>query len=241
MSAARPATMAGKMVFHAMIPTSRILVNRSWDGRTCGERCSPGAEVREANVTLYCLESSSVSASVIPRRTARSAGQTSREVAAQQRGVAMVGEKRRTALDWATATSDSPAYVRHTFARFLRRQASRPSPARPKAARTNVDDSGTCSRSIPLVSVSKSTVKQEHLNYRASREHLHGVNRLTLGDFAYFEPGNSLDLLPQRLGGLIEQLLVELLQFSGRYGVFGEGHFGTRQDSVHRDYQCVAT
>src|SRR5207249_654449 len=66
--------------------------------------------------------------------------------------------------------------------------------------------------------------EQEHLHHGAGRERLHhgAAGRLHFRSrLAHFHPRDSLDLLPQRVGGVREQLSVELLHLGGACRTLG--------------------
>src|SRR5438105_3743418 len=71
--------------------------------------------------------------------------------------------------------------------------------------------------------------EQEYLNHCAGRERLHhgAASRLDFRDcLAHFHPRNSLDLLPQRLGGVGKQPPVKVLDLGGTGGSHREGLLG---------------
>ena len=55
----------------------------------------------------------------------------------------------------------------------------------------------------------------------------------------HLDPGDSFDLLPQRVGGVAEQLPMKLLHLSGAVRGLGQGLLGRRQGPVQRDHQRV--
>jgi PAS domain S-box-containing protein len=71
--------------------------------------------------------------------------------------------------------------------------------------------------------------QQEHLHHRAGRERLHHGSASRL-DFrcrlSHFHARDSFDLLPQRVGGVCEQLSVELLHLSRACRTLGQDSFG---------------
>src|ERR1051325_415244 len=59
--------------------------------------------------------------------------------------------------------------------------------------------------------------------------------------FAYFNAGDSSDLLSQSIGGIYEQLAVELLYLRGALRALGQSPLRRRQGAVQRDRQRVVT
>jgi len=86
--------------------------------------------------------------------------------------------------------------------------------------------------------------EQEHLDHGAGREDLHdgAGGRLDFRSrLAHLYPGDSPDLLPQRVGGTGEQLPMKLLHLSGACRALGQGLLGWRQRPVQRDHQRLPT
>ena len=59
------------------------------------------------------------------------------------------------------------------------------------------------------------------------------------GCLAHRDPGDAFDLLPQQVGGVLEELSVKLLHLSGPLGGAGQGLLRGRQRLVQRDDQRV--
>ena len=82
--------------------------------------------------------------------------------------------------------------------------------------------------------------EEVHLHRGAACEYPHhgAGRRLNFrGRLADLHAGDPLDLLPQRVGGVGEQLSVKTLYLSGTLGAFRQGLLGLRQGPVQRDHQ----